>query len=520
MYRHPIRRKDATQFRLSHVMPGDGRAMMFAMGWYCARCGTRAETAGPCPRDGDDLREVDGVLGRAAGNYTLVEHIGGGGMGDVYRALNPAIDAEVAVKLLHAQSNTGKDATRFLVEARAVNRVKHDGVCKILDAGYLDLGQPYLVMDLLAGESLHALLKRGPLALSRALQIAEDVLAIVGAAHAVDIVHRDLKPQNVFLTTSGRTFILDFGVAKLLDGSTTISRTGAMVGTPAYMAPEQVTAGAIDARTDLYSCGVVLYEMLAGKRPFTGASAFAVAQSQLQNPPPPLPADLPEELQPIVETALAKTPQERYPDAETMRLAIAGVRAQLDAAPGRRNIRRWLVMAALFGIIVGGAVTAIAVASTDDDAPIRDAAVAVPDAAVSIDASVEAALVARSSQAIEKVLLEILDRRELRRADLPPAVVTAYERAIAGWDEEAIVRTANALLDSAAHLPIDAALVTAKSKALTAELAERRAELTAREIAGVEDHLAQASKRAASSDHAGANSQLQAAAVILDRRRH
>jgi hypothetical protein len=499
-------------------MPGDGRAMMFAMGWYCARCGTRTETAGPCPRDGDDLREVDGVLGRAAGNYTLVEHIGGGGMGDVYRALNPTIDAEVAVKLLHAQSNTGKDATRFLVEARAVNRVKHDGVCKILDAGYLDLGQPYLVMDLLAGESLHALLKRGPLALSRALQIAEDVLAIVGAAHAVDIVHRDLKPQNVFLTTSGRTFILDFGVAKLLDGSTTISRTGAMVGTPAYMAPEQVTAGAIDARTDLYSCGVVLYEMLAGKRPFTGASAFAVAQSQLQNPPPPLPADLPDPLQAIVDTALAKTPQERYPDAETMRLAIAAVRAQLDAAPGRRNIRRWLVMAALFGIIVGGAVTAIAVATTDDDrAPAArpDAAVAVvPDAAGAIDASVEAALVARSSQAIEKVLLEILERRELRRADLPPAVVTAYERAIAGWDEEAIVRTANALLDSAAHLPVDAALVTAKSKALTDQLAERRVELTERQIASVEDHLAKA--RAANTDYAGANSQLQAAAAILD----
>ena len=310
-------------------------------GWFCARCGLRANAPGACPRDGTPLAEVEAVLGRAAGNYTLVAQIGAGGMGEVFRAINPSIEAQVAIKVLHANATAGSDATRFLQEARAVNRVRHDGVAKILDGGYLDTGRPYLVMELLDGASLADLLERARVDLAMALHIIDDVLAVVAAAHDAEIVHRDLKPANVFLTRSGRTIVLDFGVAKLLDATATLTRTGAMIGTPAYMAPEQIQARPIDGRADIYAVGVMLYELLAGVRPFEGKT-FDVVKDHIERPPPPLPSETPRALHEVVTRALAKSPDARYPTATAMREALAatGVRATAPPQQPRLGLAR------------------------------------------------------------------------------------------------------------------------------------------------------------------------------------
>jgi hypothetical protein len=449
--------------------------MLGAMAWYCARCGTRATAPGACARDGQSYAPVEGVLGRVAGNYTLVGQVGEGGMGEVFRAINPTIDAEVAVKVLHATTNTGRDASRFLVEARAVNRVKHDGVAKILDAGYLDIGRPYLVMELLDGESLATALHRQPLELARAVQIASDVLGVVATAHAADIVHRDLKPQNVFLTRSGRTVVLDFGVAKLLDNSTTITRTGAMVGTPGYMAPEQIHAGEVDARTDVYAVGVMLYEMVVGARPFDGASAFEVAQAHVNAPVPRLPAGMPGALQKVIDTALAKRPSDRYPTADAMRTALASVQLTKVAARSGGGAKRFILVAG--AIVVGGGVaTAIALSrggttASPASAPI-DAIVAKVPAPRPIDAAaadaqpsgVDAgrAVAQADIDRIESATKLTLVRRSLIVADLPTNLRVDYVRAKQAGDLELMTAAADRLLDAAEHLEIDARFLEKK----------------------------------------------------------
>jgi serine/threonine-protein kinase len=328
---------------------------------------------------------VDGLLGRPAGNYTLVKQIGAGAMGEVFHGINPALDAHVAIKVLQA---TGSDADRFLTEARAVNRVQHEGVVKIQDGGYLDIGRPYLVMELLDGESLEQLLartKRPPPA--RALKIIDDLLDVIAAAHAAGIVHRDLKPANVFLTRTGRTLVLDFGVAKLLDGSGSVTRTGAMVGTPAYMAPEQIHAGTVDGRTDVYAAGVILFELLAGTRPFHGSTSFAIAQAHVSQPIPRLPGDVDARLQRVIDDALAKQPDQRFASARAMRDALA--------LPARRA-RWWMPVAG--ALAAGGIVVAIAATrgggERDEPAPApapAPVAVAAAPAPVIADAAVDAA---------------------------------------------------------------------------------------------------------------------------------
>ncbi|CAN5701077.1 hypothetical protein BH11MYX2_BH11MYX2_38480 [soil metagenome] len=258
------------------------------------------------------------MVGATVGRYRLDAKIGAGGMGDVFHAVDPATSAVVAIKVLNAIA--GADAQRFVTEARAVNRVPHDGVVKVIEVAYMDGGRPYLVMELLEGKSLEAAIireERPPLAL------VDQMLAIVAAAHSVGIVHRDLKPGNIWLSTNGRVRVLDFGVAKLLDENAGVTRTGAMVGTPAYMSPEQVRGTPVDARADLYAIGVMTYELATGKRPYDAPSAFAVAQKHVQAPIPRLPAGSHPAAQPFIDRALAKEPSDRFASADDMRAALA-----------------------------------------------------------------------------------------------------------------------------------------------------------------------------------------------------
>ena len=242
--------------------------------------------------DGDDP-----LLGRRFGSYVVEKKLGEGGMGAVYRAVQPEIGKQVAIKFLasHLSQNAGL-VQRFFAEARSVNLIQHDNIVDIFDFGQTD-GFSYFVMELMKGSSLEAVLaQHGKLSVGRALDVAIQVADAIAAAHERQIVHRDLKPDNIFLVTkSGRqdfVKLLDFGIAKLTDpadqGAAGMSRTmaGMVLGTPGYMSPEQGTGGSVDHRTDIYALGVILFRMLTGRLPFEGQTFPEILQKQLIEPPP------------------------------------------------------------------------------------------------------------------------------------------------------------------------------------------------------------------------------------------
>jgi serine/threonine protein kinase len=284
------------------------------------------------------VKKRSDLIGQTIGNYTITRRLGAGGMGEVYEAQHPTIGARVAIKVLNADATDPASAQRFLIEAQAVNRIQHDGVVKIIDAGYTPEDRPYLVMEYLDGASLADVMKgerRVPM--GTACRIVGDVLAVLAEAHGEGIVHRDLKPHNVFLTRSGRTVVLDFGVAKLLDagGSVSLTMTGAILGTPAYMAPEQIQGEAVDGRSDLYAVGVVLYELVTGRRPFDADQTFDLLTAHVERRPPPPRAirpDVPEKVQSVLMAALAKDPDQRFQTAEAMRTALLQAAVELPAA--------------------------------------------------------------------------------------------------------------------------------------------------------------------------------------------
>ena len=266
--------------------------------------------------------EADALLGRRFGSYVVEQKLGEGGMGAVYRAVQPEIGKQVAIKFLAPQLSAHPEVVqRFFAEAKAVNLIQHDNIVDIFDFGQTD-GLSYFVMELLRGESLEAtLVERQRLSLGRTVDIAIQVADAISAAHARNIIHRDLKPDNIYLVTrSGRrdfVKLLDFGIAKLAgsDGNN-LSRTmaGVVLGTPGYMSPEQGTGGAVDARTDIYALGVILFRMLSGQLPFDGPTFAAILQRQLTEPPPNLRAlrsDVSPSLAQLVHKMFAREPGDR-----------------------------------------------------------------------------------------------------------------------------------------------------------------------------------------------------------------
>lgn len=276
------------------------------------------------------------VLG---GKYCLVEKIGEGGMGTVWLARNEELGNEVAVKILHKTLVTDPQAlARFRNEARAAARINHPGICTVMDMGEHD-GAPFLVMERLQGESLaDAIARQGTLEPRRAAQILCEVLDTLAAAHAEGILHRDLKPENVFLARKGEhttVKILDFGVAKFIGDDAErvrLTRTGALVGTPAYMSPEQARGLEVDERSDVWAAGVLLYEMLSGKLPYEAPNFNAMLVAIATTPPRRIETVVPSidpVLADIVSRALATDPRERYPSAKQM---ADDLRAWLDGA--------------------------------------------------------------------------------------------------------------------------------------------------------------------------------------------
>ena len=272
------------------------------------------------------------------GRYQLGSLLGAGGMARVYVATDRVLERQVAVKVL--SSSDAQDplfVERFRREARAAARLSHPNIVAVFDSGS-DADQPYLVMEYVPGQSLAQLLARqGRLAPRRAVELAIQVCAALAAAHAQGLVHRDIKPANVLVSPDGQVQVTDFGIVKAA-AATTLTGTGTVLGTAAYLSPEQAQGGPVDARSDLYGLGCVLYELLCGSPPFgSGAdlSPVAVATRHVREPPEPPSLHNPQvapALDAVVLTALAKDPAQRYQSATDMQEALARVLAG-DAAP-------------------------------------------------------------------------------------------------------------------------------------------------------------------------------------------
>jgi outer membrane protein assembly factor BamD (BamD/ComL family) len=293
------------------------------------------------------------VIGRTILHYKILEQLGAGGMGIVYRAEDLKLGRAVALKFLSPEWTRDSDAeARFEREARTASALNHPNICTIYAIDEVD-GQRFIAMELLEGQSLHAAIGGRPMLLDTALSYAVQIADALDAAHSQNIVHRDIKPANIFITRRGGAKVLDFGLAKLsggaasadaADGNPTIARMmlsvrGEALGTIGYMSPEQARADALDARTDLFSFGVVLYEMITGQQAFSGPSTAVVFDGILNRMPPPvglIASDVPPEMERIVKTALHKDREQRYQSAAQMR-------ADLEAVRGRPSGRAWAV---------------------------------------------------------------------------------------------------------------------------------------------------------------------------------
>jgi len=338
-----------------------------------------------------------------AGRYVLREVIGQGGMSQVWRARDQRLDRDVAVKVLHpGLSSTRINRERFEREALAAARINHPNVVSVFDAGQDD-GELFIVMECLPGNTLFDEMARGPLEVERARAIGLQLLRGLGAAHALGIVHRDIKPGNVLFAADGSAKLADFGIAKFTEAAD-LTQTGQMVGTARYLPPERLYGGPATASGDLYALGVVLYEALAGRRPYEGDTPLALVQAIASTTPVPLRslrADVDPNLAHAVDRAIDKDPDRRFATAAAMSASLIGtapatigsvptapmlpVTAVMEPAPPRtppqtprpepaatpaaRRRVTWLVAVILVTALFVGLVLAAIAAGTADDRP-------------------------------------------------------------------------------------------------------------------------------------------------------
>jgi serine/threonine-protein kinase len=288
--------------------------------------------------------DAAGLVGRTLGHHVVLEQIGAGGMGVVYRARDTRLDRVVALKVLPRGALSDESRRRRLVqEARSASALSHSNIVTVYEIG-VDDGVDFIAMEYVAGGTLADRLAGAPLSPDEVLRLAVQIVGALRAAHAAGIVHRDLKPSNILLTTDGRAKLVDFGLAKLClpaaSGDETadkLTAAGAIVGTPAYVSPEQATGGPVDARSDIFSFGCVLYEMLSGRRAFTGGSAVAIVTAVLRDTPAPLPA-APPTLQRVVARCLRKAAEDRYQTAAGLEEDLEASRAAPADEPSASSI--------------------------------------------------------------------------------------------------------------------------------------------------------------------------------------
>ena len=297
------------------------------------------------------------MKGKSLGNYEILEKLGEGGMGEVWRARDTRLNRSVALKVLPPElANDPNRRQRFEAEARAVGQLNHPNIVAVYDVGQQD-GLGYMVSELVDGESLRVLIGKGPIPLRRLVDLGAQIADGLAAAHGSGIIHRDLKPENIMVTRDGRAKILDFGLAKQIvrsnDDQTTataLSEPGVVMGTVGYMSPEQVRSQPVDPRSDIFSFGCILYELATGKRAFQGKSAVDVMSAILNSEPPELlaaNATLPAALDTIIRRCLEKRPEQRFQSASDLAFAMrsmAGLSGSQPSQPGLAAPRRvkWL----------------------------------------------------------------------------------------------------------------------------------------------------------------------------------
>ena len=350
----------------------------------CPHCTLVVETgAAFCPADGTRLVPIEGdpLVGSVlAERYRLVRLIGQGGMGRVYEAEHVNITKRLAIKVLHPGALSDPEAAaRFRLEARAASKIGHENIVAIDDSATLADGTIYVAMEFLEGESLADRMRRKPaLSIPEATEILVRVCEGLAAAHAARIVHRDMKPENIFLAKKGARVvpkILDFGIAKMVTDEDThgLTRTGAIMGTPMYMSPQQVQGERVDHRSDIYSMGVILFELVTGRTPFKAKTAMQLFQLHLTEPPP-RPSTIaperkiPDALEAVILRALAKQPGERQPDLNTFEKEMVAAVAldhdlpqaqptQSEAVPARAPLNKSMIgIAAGIGVLTLGGV--------------------------------------------------------------------------------------------------------------------------------------------------------------------
>ncbi|WP_171113691.1 MULTISPECIES: protein kinase [unclassified Streptomyces] len=294
----------------------------------------------------------DGAQGRyagralAGGRYQLRDLLGQGGMASVHLAYDAVLDRQVAIKTLHTE--LGREQAfreRFRREAQAVAKLTHTNIVSVFDTGEDSLDgmtTPYIVMEYVEGRPLGSVLDEdlrqyGAMPADKALKVTADVLAALEISHEMGLVHRDIKPGNVMVTKRGVVKVMDFGIARAMQsGVTSMTQTGMVVGTPQYLSPEQALGRGVDARSDLYSVGIMLFQLVTGRLPFDADSPLAIAYAHVQEEPP-VPSSINRSLPPAVDAliarALKKNPNERFPTAESMRDECLRVAASFQAAP-------------------------------------------------------------------------------------------------------------------------------------------------------------------------------------------
>lgn len=373
----------------------------------CPACGAEyAEDAAFCARDRTPLLPAEsrpGLVGQVVGDrYQVERRLGEGGMGEVYLARHLLMGRRCALKVMAPALSTNPDAlSRFNREATNASRISHPSVCAVYDFGLTSDGLVYLAMELVDGESLAELATAsGPMPPSRAAAIVTQVAAGLQAAHDLGIVHRDLKLDNIMIATAGDSptvKLVDFGIAKAMEGvggaSQRVTRTGFVVGTPEYMAPEQLAGDPLDGRADQYALALVFYRLVTGRLPFDGDSAQETMVQRLTTPPTPLAtarpeARFPDGLQGVMDTALARQPRDRYPTvmdfaraldavlsgdaASTRVLGLGAARIPPTRATAARSRRRGLAVAGAV-VVVGVLASLVSMRDGVDRVPRREA---------------------------------------------------------------------------------------------------------------------------------------------------